>query len=91
MMTDTSDQAVPRISNLSQAKIFGPSETSSAAVGKTIYNAPEICKNEPYDHKVDSWSFGVIIYYILTGSFPYVYTNDVKTLQKAILSSKVST
>ena len=34
-------------------------------------SAPEILKNVPYSYKVDVWSLGVIMYYVLTGIIPY--------------------
>ncbi|CAK94821.1 unnamed protein product (macronuclear) [Paramecium tetraurelia] len=38
-------------------------------VGTCYYMAPELIINldQPYDHKVDIWSFGTIVYEILTG------------------------
>ena len=33
--------------------------------------APEMLNNEPYDYKVDVYSLGVLLYLIITGSYPY--------------------
>ncbi len=41
-----------------------------------FYCAPEIFKNE-YSDKVDIWSVGVVLYFILTGSLPFNgYSNE---------------
>lgn len=33
--------------------------------------APEIVKKQSYDHKVDVWSAGVVIYAMLSGRLPF--------------------
>ena len=40
-------------------------------MGTAYYLAPELVQREPYDTKVDIWSAGVIIYYLITGEFPF--------------------
>ncbi len=44
--------------------------------------APEIVKNTAYDFKIDSWSFGVMLYHLLTGQ-PHI--KDVTDLKSAKL------
>ena len=39
--------------------------------GTPIYMAPEIWRGEDYDSKVDIWSLGVVMYYLLSGSHPF--------------------
>jgi serine/threonine protein kinase len=68
MMTDNSDQAIPRINSLSAATILLPSWKQRAAFESPVYcQAPEVIKNSAYDFKIDTWSFGVILHYLLTG------------------------
>jgi novel protein kinase C theta type len=69
MMTDKSDQAIPKIYNLSQASILLPGQKSKDDIknSPTSNFPPEIIIGNAYDHKVDTWSFGVILYYLLTG------------------------
>jgi NIMA (never in mitosis gene a)-related kinase len=31
-------------------------------IGTPYYASPEVWREEPYDHKSDIWSFGIIIY-----------------------------
>jgi serine/threonine protein kinase len=33
--------------------------------------APEIWLAKPYNEKVDIWSLGVVMYYLLTGAHPF--------------------
>ena len=39
--------------------------------GLIRYTAPEIALNEPYNEKVDMYSYGLILYEIMTGCLPY--------------------
>lgn len=40
-------------------------------VGTPNYTPPEIYLGQDYDGKVDSFSLGVIIYYMLSGTLPF--------------------
>lgn len=39
--------------------------------GTLQYMAPELLRHEPYGKKIDVYSFGILMYEILTNSFPY--------------------
>jgi serine/threonine protein kinase len=66
LMNDRTDQAVPKISNFSRARVLEPNQRSSErSTNQTLFLAPEICENKPYDLKADSWAFGVILYFML--------------------------
>ena len=51
--------------------------------------SPEVVKNESYGQGVDIWSFGVIVYALLTGKFPF-YGRKVTMIYDKISSSYVS-
>ena len=66
--------AMPRISRLKDARIMGLGEYQRDLVGDIMFKAPEVVEGKPYDFKADSWSFGVILFYLLTCAMPYDIT-----------------
>jgi len=46
--------------------------------------APEVIKAQPYDSKVDVWSAGVIVYYLINGELPFSGSNREELNQKII-------
>ena len=71
MMSDTSNQAKPKIVDFGLAKIIGPSETADEPFGSFGYVAPEVLKKKPYTFSCDVWSIGCILYALLSGSLPF--------------------
>ena len=39
--------------------------------GTPLNMAPEIMNQQSYTYKVDIWSIGIILCYLLTGSYPF--------------------
>ena len=63
LMTDKSDQAIPRISNLSATRILMPyQKVKDHTIENSVNCAPEISLGQTFDLKIDSWSFGTILY-----------------------------
>lgn len=44
--------------------------------GTIQYMAPEILSVEPYDHSVDWWSLGILVYALLSGEYPLSAAKD---------------
>lgn len=49
----------------------------SHTVGTVGYIAPEILTQQPYSKPADMWSFGIILYILLCGQFPFEDDNQV--------------
>lgn len=63
----------PHITNFGLSKFIdsGHSKSQSKSCGTPIYMAPEVIDGERYDGKADVYSFGIIMYQIVTDSVPY--------------------
>ena len=53
------------------SKKFGDRTKMNTFAGTPRYLAPEIQQKTMYDYKCDLWSIGVLLYFMLTGSFPF--------------------
>ncbi|ETW10117.1 ULK/FUSED protein kinase [Aphanomyces invadans] len=56
--------------------------------GTPLYMAPELVKEQPYNHTVDLWSLGVILYELAVGRPPF-YTDKIVTLIQLIVKENV--
>ena len=56
--------------------------------GTPLYMAPELVKEQPYDHTVDLWSLGIILYELFVGQPPF-YTNSIYSLINHIIKDPV--
>ncbi|KNC49595.1 TKL/DRK protein kinase [Thecamonas trahens ATCC 50062] len=66
---------------------FGVSRVSSdstmTVIGTPLYLAPEVVRDERYSHKVDMYSFGMVLYQMLTGTPPFaVRAGDGRIIYK---------
>ena len=77
LMTEgTKDQTnditvLARISNLKKACYLGDGEETIGIFGDIKFRAPEVVQGKHYNSKADSWSFGVILFLLLTGKLPF--------------------
>ena len=59
---------------------------SEDPIGTLEYIAPEIFARKPYSHKVDVWSLGILLYYLVTGGvFPF----DDEKMDEGIIGKKI--
>uniref|UniRef100_A0A4W3J850 Mitogen-activated protein kinase kinase kinase n=1 Tax=Callorhinchus milii TaxID=7868 RepID=A0A4W3J850_CALMI len=66
----THDDTV-KISDFGTSKQLSDKSTKMSFAGTVAWMAPEVIRNEPVSEKVDIWSFGVVLWELLTGEVPY--------------------
>ncbi|CAG9465309.1 unnamed protein product [Pedinophyceae sp. YPF-701] len=55
----------------------------TGGTGSYRYMAPEVFKHEPYNNKVDVYSFGMILYQLVEGVVPYYGTKPIQAAYDA--------
>ena len=64
----------PRLTDFGIARLLGNSGSLTATgmqVGTPYYMSPEAWEGKPLDAQADVWSFGVVLYQMLTGKVPF--------------------
>jgi serine/threonine protein kinase len=84
MMTDNSEEAIPKLVDFGLAKMIGPNEKADEPFGTLGYVAPEVLKKNPYSFSCDLWSWGCIIYALLSGSLPFDHDSQKETIRMTI-------
>lgn len=76
LLTDSapSDDADIKITDFGLSCICGPDELVTQPCGTLAYVAPEVLTLGGYNHKVDVWSVGVIMFLLLRGRLPFPVT-----------------
>jgi len=59
-------------------------EMAGTQIGTQIYMAPEMCQGEDYNFSVDIWSYGLVLYELATGVFPFPALQNFATLFQCI-------
>eukprot|EP00041_Stephanoeca_diplocostata_P020860 m.474855 g.474855 ORF g.474855 m.474855 type:complete len:611 (-) comp21683_c0_seq1:201-2033(-) len=61
-----------KISDFGTARSFSSKSTTMSFCGSVAWMAPEMIRSEPCGAKVDVWSYGVVLWELLTGEVPYM-------------------
>ena len=81
MMTDTTEQSVPKLVDFGLSNIGGPNDRMNEVLGTVAYASPEILQGKVYDKSVDVWSLGIIFFVLLSGTLPYQAATPKETMQ----------
>lgn len=69
---------VVKVADFGVARVKTQTGVMTAETGTYRWMAPEVIEHKPYDHKADVFSFGVVLWELLTGKIPYEYLTPVQ-------------
>ncbi|KZV33176.1 putative serine/threonine-protein kinase drkC, partial [Dorcoceras hygrometricum] len=79
LLMDEND--VVKIADFGIARVQLQSGVMTAETGTYRWMAPEVIGHKPYNHKADVFSFGIVLWELLTGKLPYA---NLTPLQAAV-------
>ncbi|XP_048201570.1 sperm motility kinase 2B-like [Perognathus longimembris pacificus] len=66
------DKGNAKVSDFGLSTWFTPGQLHTTVCGAVLFRSPEMFLQERYDAcKVDIWSLGILLYFIITGRFPF--------------------
>ena len=77
-----------KIADFGFASFFDPTKGLKLPLGSCLYMAPEICKKQQYDEKVDIWATGIITYQMLSGHENFPFFGDTKEETKDCIKNE---
>lgn len=72
------ENEVVKVADFGVARVKAQSGVMTAETGTYRWMAPEVIEHKPYDHKADVFSFGVLLWELLTGKLPYEYLTPLQ-------------
>ncbi|KAJ9546048.1 hypothetical protein OSB04_025755 [Centaurea solstitialis] len=75
------ENGIVKVSDFGVARVQNKSSVMTAETGTYRWMAPEVIEHRPYNHKADVFSFGIVLWELLTQKLPYT---NLTPLQAAI-------
>ncbi|XP_020535437.1 serine/threonine-protein kinase STY8 isoform X2 [Jatropha curcas] len=72
------ENGVVKLADFGIARVQDQSGVMTAETGTYRWMAPEVIEHKPYDHKVDVFSFSVVLWELLTGKLPYEHLTPLQ-------------
>ncbi|KAK4390857.1 Serine/threonine-protein kinase STY46 [Sesamum angolense] len=69
---------VVKIADFGVARVQLQSGIMTAETGTYRWMAPEVIEHKPYNHKADVFSFGIVLWELLTGKLPYAHLTPLQ-------------
>ncbi len=80
----------PKLLDFGIAKLLAPEDNvmhrtgTGGPIGTPYYMSPEQCRGRDVDNRTDIYSFGIVVYRVLTGAFPFEADDFVELLFKQV-------
>ncbi|KAM0851650.1 hypothetical protein ACQ4PT_052327 [Festuca glaucescens] len=72
------ENGMVKVADFGVARVKVQSGVMTAETGTYRWMAPEVIEHKPYDHKADVFSFGILMWELLTGKIPYEYLTPLQ-------------
>uniref|UniRef100_A0A453LI12 non-specific serine/threonine protein kinase n=1 Tax=Aegilops tauschii subsp. strangulata TaxID=200361 RepID=A0A453LI12_AEGTS len=72
------ENGMVKVADFGVARVKVQSGVMTAETGTYRWMAPEVIEHKPYDHKADVFSFGILLWELLTGKIPYEYLTPLQ-------------
>nr|GMC67705.1 serine/threonine-protein kinase STY17-like [Ipomoea batatas] len=76
--TNLSLEQVVKVADFGVARVQAQTGVMTAETGTYRWMAPEVIEHKPYDHKADVFSFGIVVWELLTGEIPYAFLTPLQ-------------
>jgi serine/threonine protein kinase len=79
-----------KIADFGLAKIHTSLNRIDTICGSPLYMAPEVLSEKSYNHTVDIWSLGLILYEFIFGFNPFADCTDMDDLKEAVFHKNIN-